>query len=626
MCGITGIYSFENSVHSYEKFLHKSLSLLNKRGPDFSGSHFFSHFAAAHSRLSIIDTSSLANQPFVDPSGRYMLVFNGEIFNYKDLRSYLTEKYQITFSTQSDTEVLLHILIQEGKNSIQKLIGFWAFAFYDNLSGTCLIARDRLGKKPLWYTMQNSFFCFASEFKALHAFPIQKTLDPKSIALFFRLSYLPSPYTPFSNIHKLDPGTYIEISKDGSITQQRYYSIPFYDKPFPYSYQQAQDKLLELVHNSVSTRLVSDVPMGAFLSGGLDSAVVAAIAKEHKPDLQTFCLAFPELAYLNESDYAQETADFIGTNHHTLPVYQSDMLNAAHEVLDYTDDLYADSSAIAMQALCKTVRPYCTVALSGDGGDEVFGGYRKHQAMALALQYHSFNVVASLLRPLSRSLPSSRSSEKGDRIRKIQKFIELLAHPTSKFYNYTLEWFHADFVAELLLFSNEKLAVNNRIDAFKHSSSASVNEWLYADLSLLLQGDMLPKVDLFSMQNSMEIRNPLLDQSLINFAASIATEFKVDTKYRKRILFDTFANHLPPNMKIRPKKGFEVPLHHWMKNDWKDLMQNEWLNPVIIKEQGVLNLNKIQSLQKQLHSGSSPDAHYALWNAIVFTKWYSTYN
>lgn len=626
MCGITGIFSFDNSVQSYDAYIHKSLQLLNKRGPDASGSHFFNKFAAAHARLSIIDTSSLANQPFLDPTGQYMLVFNGEIFNYDELKSYLIDTYNIVFKSNSDTEVLLYLLIHEGTNCLNKLNGFWAFAFYNNHSKICIIARDRLGKKPLWYTHQNSFFCFASEFKALNAYPLKKILDHKSISLFFRLSYLPSPYTPFSNIHKLEPGCFLRIDDEGNISKNRYYQLPFYEKSSDIEYGNAQNHVKELIHKSVSKRLISDVPMGAFLSGGLDSAIVASVAKQHKSDLNTFCLSFPDLPYLNESDLAQETANFIGTKHHTLPVSQKEMLLAAEEVLNYTDELYADSSAIAMQALCNKVRPHCTVALSGDGGDEVFGGYRKHQAMSIAMQYESFNFIAFLAARMLKVLPSSRDSKVGDQIRKVQKFADLVSLHPNNYYNFTLEWFHADFVKDLLNFSNEDLAVNNRIDEFKQSKFASVNDWLYTDLNLLLQGDMLTKVDLFSMNNSMEIRNPLLDHEIIDFAAKLPDHYKVSPKFRKKILFDTFRHDLPANMETRPKKGFEVPLQQWMKNDWKELLNNEWLKPEIIREQGVLNLSKIESLKRDLLKGNNSDAHFALWNAVVFTKWFSLYN
>lgn len=626
MCGITGIFSFDNSVQSYEPYIHKSLQLLNKRGPDASGSHFFNKFAAAHARLSIIDTSSLANQPFFDPTGQFMLVFNGEIFNFQELKSFLSQKYQVQFKTNSDTEVLLYLLIHEGTNSLNKLNGFWAFAFYNNHSKTCIIARDRLGKKPLWYTHQNSFFCFASEFKALNAYPINKVLDTKSISLFFRLSYLPSPYTPFSNIHKLEPGCYLNISEEGTISKHRYFNLPYYEKSSAIDYVNAQKHVKELIHKSVAQRLISDVPMGAFLSGGLDSAIVSAVAKQHQSDLNTFCLSFPDLPYLNESDFAQETANFIGTKHHTLPVSQKEMLLAANEVLNYSDELYADSSAIALQALCKTVRPHCTVALSGDGGDEVFGGYRKYQAMSLAMQYESFNFIAFVAARILHLIPSSRHTKFGDQIRKLQKFANLVSLHPNNYYNFTLEWFHGDFVKDLLNLSNDELAVTSRIDEFKKTKFASVNNWLYNDLNLLLQGDMLTKVDLFSMNNSMEIRNPLLDHEIIEFAAKLPAEYKVGPGFRKKILFDAFKDELPSNMAVRPKKGFEVPLQHWMKNEWMELLNNEWLNPIVIKEQGILNPSKIESLKQDVQKGNNSDAHFALWNAVVFTKWFSLYN
>lgn len=625
MCGITGIIGSKHNLPERDSLVLQSITLLKQRGPDASGSCFFPEFAAGHTRLSIIDTSADANQPFSDLSGRYHLVFNGEIFNYRDLKSYLQSQYHVSFHTNSDTEVLLHLLIHEGENALKRLNGFWALAFYDTQEKQCLLARDPLGKKPLCYAQESDFFAFASEFKALNIYPISKELDMQSVAMFFRLSYLPAPHSPFKNVRKMEPGSCLWVDSQGRIKQHFYYKLPYSETASKISYDEAQDKVRTLLRASVERRLIADVPLGGFLSGGLDSALVAALAKEQKSDFQTFCLSFPDLPFLNESHFAEETAKFIGTKHQSIPISQKEMLQSAYEVLDYTDELFADSSAIAVNALCKTISPHLKVALSGDGGDEVFGGYRKHQAMLMALKWKKaeFLFPDSILG--SRLFPASRHGKWGDLNRKYNKWIALLKQEPAQFYNFTLEWFHADFVSQLLLNEHDAKETDARIEAYKPNTKVGLNEWLYTDLALLLQGDMLTKVDLFSMRNAMEIRNPLLDVSLVDFASQLPEQFKTSSRYRKRILFDAFASILPPNMAQRPKKGFEVPLQKWMQEDWNKTLLKEWLHPDKIKKQKVLNPHFVDSLCRNLQKNNHPDLAFALWNIIVFTNWYDRY-
>lgn len=626
MCGISGLISFKNPVSTFESNVLQSISHLSKRGPDATGSHFFSHYAAAHARLSIIDTSSAANQPFLDANQRYSLVFNGEIFNYLELKETWLSDKNISFKTHSDTEVLLHLLIHYGEKCLTELRGFWAFSFYDSLTKTCLVARDCLGKKPLWYAHQNDIFCFASEFKALNAYPIPKELDMDSVVLFFRLSYLPAPFTAFKNVHKLEPGHFLKISQDAEIEKVAYYQLPFHDQGKEIDYEQAKQDIYKIVDKSVAYRLIADVPCGSFLSGGIDSAIVSALACKQKFGFETFCLSFPDLPYLNESDFAAETARFIGSKHHTIPVSQNQMLESAEEVLSYTDDLFADSSAIAVNALCKEVSQHVKVALSGDGGDEVFGGYRKHQAMVLALKKSHLHYFVKCAASISKILPSSRSSKMGDRVRKIQKLATLMSQNNSQYYNYTLEWFHEDTVSRLLKKSYSGTDIDARINSFKPTEKVGVNSWLYTDLKLLLQGDMLPKVDLFSMFNGMEVRNPLLDLELVEYASQLPGNFKVSSSYRKKVLYESFAHILPENIANRPKKGFEVPLRKWMQEDWKEILENEWLNEDTIQSQGILNVEVIRELKEDLKKGNNPDAHFLLWNSIVFTKWFTLYS
>lgn len=589
------------------------------------GLFFSGPYACAHTRLSVIDTASAANQPFCDESGRYVLVFNGEIFNFAELRDELLSPLSVRFRTRSDTEVLLYLLIRFGPSVLPRLRGFWAFAFYDTEKNELLLSRDRFGQKPLWYTRQQDFLAFASEFKALNTFPLRKEPDPVSYELFFRLSYLPAPWTPFRDVHKLEPGHYLQISGEGSIRKECWYRLRIPERPAQMPYSEALEAVRRSVTESVSYRLIADVPAGAFLSGGTDSAVVSAVAASLHKGFSTYSLSFSGMPYMDESAYAAQTAAFIGTDHHSIPVGEMQMETALEEVLEYTDDLFADSSAIAVHMLCREVGRYITVALSGDGGDEIFGGYRKHRALCLARRTEWFRPGFMLLSALLPSGMGGRTSLHADRLRKILKFVHMSALEPETRYAYTMEWFHRDTTARLLQDKGDGILTDKRIHAYLPDSGSYLSRILLGDLRGVLQGDMLPKIDLFSMRNGLEVRNPLLDHHLAELLFSLPDHYKIGGGTQKRILKDAFRDMLPPDQFNRPKKGFEVPLQVWLRGTFNRRMKEEWLNRETIEKQGVLNYSYIQEKIKGLESGREADAHFALWNAIVFTKWFTLY-
>lgn len=625
MCGIAGLLAFHTDARNWEASLDAALQKLSYRGPDASGSFFSGPYGCAHRRLSIIDTDASANQPFPDESGRYVLVFNGEIFNYAELKEELLSPLGIRFRTRGDTEVLLYLLIHFGPSVLNRLRGFFAFAFYDTERHELLLARDRFGQKPLWYTRQQEFLAFASEFKALNCFPLNKEADPVSYEMFFRLSYLPAPYTPFANIRKLEPGHYLLMRPGKELFKKSWYSLHLPETTSEMSYTEALDAVRRSVTESVSYRLLADVPTGSFLSGGVDSAVVSAVAASLRPGFSSFSLSFPDMPYMDESAYAAETAAFIGTDHHSIPVAQAQMENALEEVLDYTDDLFADSSAIAVHVLCKEVRRHLTVALSGDGGDEIFGGYRKHKALLMGRRLRMLRPGFSLLSALLPAAAGARTSGTADRIRKVVKFSHMASQDLAAQYAYTLEWFHSDFTRKLLPSSHTEALTDDRILDYLSPEGSYLSRILLADVHSVLQGDMLTKVDLFSMRNGMEVRNPLLDHSLVELAFSLPDEYKIGGGMQKRILKDAFRDMLPPTQFNRPKKGFEVPLQLWLTGRFHKQMKEEWLNRETIERQGILDYAYVQKLIAELETGRSADAHFALWNAIVFTKWFTLY-
>ncbi|PJB13974.1 MAG: asparagine synthase (glutamine-hydrolyzing), partial [Flavobacteriales bacterium CG_4_9_14_3_um_filter_32_8] len=426
MCGIVGIIS------SNEKELNKIAAAtltLAKRGPDNRSTIKFPNLALGHARLSIIDTSSAANQPLSDVTERYTIIYNGEIFNFLELKQDLI-KQGIPFKTNSDTEVVLNLYIKYGAACLEKLNGFFAFAIYDKDNESLFIARDRMGIKPLLYYFDGEQFIFASELKAILAFNIKKEIDTVSLFNYLQFNYIPSNNSILKNVNKLKPGHFIFIHSiqklPKTIEEHLYYEIPYQkEKTTPINaanYAEAQETLRNLLEDSVKKRLVADVPVGTFLSGGVDSSIISLLAKKHKPDLQTFSIGYKDEPFFDETNYANAVAKKIGSNHHVFSLSNNDLYENLNDILDYIDEPFADSSAIAVYLLSKYTKKHVTVALSGDGADELFSGYNKHTAEFKA---RNPGIVTSFVKmgyPIWRNLPKSRNSKITNINRQLYKF------------------------------------------------------------------------------------------------------------------------------------------------------------------------------------------------------------
>lgn len=377
MCGIAGIYSFKHQSEDYKSALEHASNCLIHRGPDAGNTFFDDTVGLAHRRLIIIDLSQVANQPMHDESLRYSIIFNGEIFNFQELKKSLQQK-GVSFFSHSDTEVLLKLLIHEGLSALNKLNGFFAFAFYDNHEKSLLLARNRYGIKPLLYYKDDDKFIFASEMKALLSFSIPRTLDYDSLFEYLQFNYIPAPFTALKNVRKLSPGNYILI-KNNSYVGKPYYSIPHLKlhEGDSKTYEDSQKELATLMDNAVKMRLIADVPLGAFLSGGIDSSIVVALASRHTAHLSTFSIGYKDEPFFDETSYAQLVAKKFKTNHHVFSLTTGDLYEHLWEVLNHLDEPFADSSALPVYILSKKTKPFITAALSGDGADELFGGYNK---------------------------------------------------------------------------------------------------------------------------------------------------------------------------------------------------------------------------------------------------------
>lgn len=627
MCGIVGVYRLKEKK---ETDLSPALSALSKRGPDSHGQYHDNHLSIGQSRLSIIDTSNAAMQPMSDASGRYTISFNGEIYNYQSLKAPL-EKLGVHFKSDSDTEVLLYLYIHDRESFLEKLTGFFAFAIYDKLLDTVFVARDRIGIKPLLYYQDSDFICFASEMKALLKLPIKKQLNKSALLQYLQMNYVAGPISILKDVKKLLPGHSMLISSAGISEMKPYYSIPYSDQSVHVSmtYEEAKTELHRLVHESVQLRLIADVPLGAFLSGGIDSSIIVSTAVQYKKDLNTFSIGFKDEPYFDETKYANLVAKKFKTNHTVFSVTNEDMYEQLFNILDYIDEPFADSSAIAVFILSKLTREKVTVALSGDGGDELFAGYNKHKAEWRARNGGIANHLIKMGAPLWSLLPKSRNSKIGNIFRQLERFSEGLQKSDAERY-----WRWCSFIddEEAMRFV-KKVSMEDMNEYTSHKQyftsiikkNGRFDDTLLADMNLLLPNDMLTKVDLMSMANSLEVRVPLLDHHIVNFAFSLPTAFKINANDNKRLLKDAFRDELPEELFTRPKHGFEVPLLNWFRTGLRSLIFDDLLEDTFIETQNIFELEKIKMLKKQLLSNNPGDVVAQIWGLIVFQYWWKKY-
>jgi asparagine synthase (glutamine-hydrolysing) len=617
MCGITGVICFNDTETAKLKLIDAATVSLYKRGPDSSGIYSHNFAAFGHSRLSIIDVSALGAQPMKDESGRFVIVFNGEIYNYKELKNELLQK-GYSFKSDSDTEVLLNLFIEYKEKCLDKLNGFFAFAVYDSMEETLFIARDRIGIKPLLFYKDEKALIFASELKAILAYGINKELNAAALYAYLQLNYIPAPATILNNVFKLLPGHYIKTDSKGNFITEKYFqietpvnensssSIPDYDN--------AVNQLRSLLDDSVQKRLIADVPLGTFLSGGIDSSVISFLASRHSPHINTFSIGFRDEPFFDETKYADLVSKKIKTNHTVFSLSNNDLFENLFDILDYLDEPFADSSAIAVYILCKETKKKVTVALSGDGADELFGGYNKHAAEYKARNSGFINILIKSASPVLRALPKSRNSKTSNFFRQLSRYAEGMQLGNAERYWRWCGFANEDDASKLLSESNRKKLnlseYNNLKTGFTGliNQSGSLNDMLYADMHLVLPNDMLQKVDLMSMANSLEVRVPFLDHRVVNFAFSLP-----------------FKNDLPEEIFTRPKHGFEVPLLKWFRNELHQLIFNDLLDDEFVSTQNIFDVNEIRKIKQQLLSDNPGDAQARIWGLLVFQYWWKKY-
>jgi asparagine synthase (glutamine-hydrolysing) len=555
-----------------------------------------------------------------------VIVFNGEIYNFKSIKNEL-EVLGVQFNTQSDTEVIINAYQEWGINKcLEKLEGMFAFSLWDEKQQKLFVVRDRFGEKPLYYTKNNQGFFFASELKALEGFYEKKNISKTGLNLFFSLTYIPAPYTIYENVFKLEAGHYLEVSTLGEFEAFKYYDLEKITRDNQEvqitHYEEAKKELRKKLFSSVEERMVSDVPLGSFLSGGIDSSIVSAIMSKLSTDpIKTFSIGFKEKEY-DESERADLVAKHIGSEHQLYVVDHQDLLEIVDETLSYFDEPFGDSSAIPSMLVAKKAKEKVTVVLTGDCADELFGGYEKYLGKHYADKYKANpKFIQNMFKWGVDKIPHTNATN--HTLRKIKKVIQSAElQPEERYLQLASLGFSPKDKNQLF---TKKMNCKVSGDILSHFSDLEVDDELlqtfYSDVKLVLEGDMLTKVDRACMINSLEARVPFLDSKLVDFSFRLPHEFKIQGANKKRILKDTFANLLPEETMSFSKKGFGIPIRLWFQNELKEELMH-LLNKDLIEKQNIFNYDYISKLVAE-HMSNKENHSSKLWQLYVFQKWYN---
>lgn len=634
MCGIAGVIDFSGAPID-RALLERFCDILRHRGPDDRGiwGHEQQGFSVglAHTRLAVIDPTPLGHQPMTDEDNLHAVVYNGELYNHASLRRELG----VSMRSTCDTEVVLNACMSAGPDVLQRFDGMWALAYVDVEQRRGHLSRDPLGIKPLYYAVHHNTLFFASELRALLAASSLPTdVDPLAVRLFLNLGYIPHERTIYRGIHKLPPGNRLDFGPNG-VEGIRPFTVPAQeqaDRPagMAPSYSAACARLRELIQNAVNGQRVADVPLGAFLSGGLDSSiVVGCLARAGGTRLKTFSIGYPDHPRYDESRFARLVAAHFGTEHHQFPVTFRDVLNTVEPMLNHLGEPFADSSLLPAALVSGLTRGHVTVALSGDGGDELFGGYWRYLGHEYLARYKRWPAALRrfLFEPLLHCLPTARTNRYLDRLRQFRKLlrgdlpapldrhlawsrlmdddlaVSLLGHGSAE-----------EASAELRRIYQRAAAGQARSDDDPHG----LNTILHVDLALGLPGDMLHKVDLASMYHGLEVRVPLLAAPVVDFVTALPIGYRIEGLRTKRILRDAFQDMLPPEIAARGKMGFEVPIGEFLRHELRGMYHDT----VTADTLGPLGVNAAAADDcYAAHLARAADHTELLWSLLVLCWW-----
>lgn len=617
MCGISGVCYSRTERAAAAELVGAMIETIVHRGPDDGGVYVDRYVGLGMRRLSIIDLET-GTQPMTSQDGMLVTVFNGEIYNFAELRAAL-ELQGHTFRTSSDTEVILHLYEQYGDDFVTHLNGMFAIALWDTRAEKLIVVRDRLGQKPLYYAWLRDGLVFGSELKCVLSVPdIPLDINPDALLYYFSLGYIPHPHSIYKGIHQLAPGERLIVHKERLVID-RYWTLEYRIRK-TLTWEQAQSELRALLIDSVRTHMVSDVPIGAFLSGGLDSSIIVALmAQLSSQRVKTFHISFDEKEY-SEAQFARALAQWYGTDHHELTV-RPNAIDILDDLTTHFDEPFGDSSAIPTYYVSKLTRENVTVALSGDGGDECFGGYERYSQI---LRRWRFNRrIRSGLGAIGRGLHNRLPR----RARGRRFFRSLGIHNDEYFAVGTQEmeareFLNADFLASI---PNTSTIEEMRAAYACAGDDDPLQPYCSFDMHYYLPDDILTKVDRMSMANSLEVRAPLLDHRVVEFSAGLPHHWKIHARLQKYILRATFAKDLPPEViEPRRKRGFSIPLATWLRRELRPAL-TEALNDKCIRDTGLFNVAELALLAEEHWSGVRDRSHQ-LWWFLFFTRWWSLHS
>jgi asparagine synthase (glutamine-hydrolysing) len=629
MCGISGF--IDHKGNSTLEVLQKMNASLHHRGPDAQHCKLFSdqnvQIGLSHARLSIIDLTDTGSQPM--QFGDLWIVYNGEVYNFQEIRSEL-EKLGHKFKGTSDTEVILVAYKQWGIEFVQKLVGMFAMVIYDDTKKEVMGIRDRTGIKPFYYYKTAQLFLFASELKAFHQHPdFQKEINSNAIASFMQLAYIPAPHSIFKNCFKLLPGHYFTYKiNTAEFKIKKYWDVSnAYLKPkLDIGLEEAKKETEKILNSAFQYRMIADVPVGIFLSGGFDSACLTAVLQNGRTTpLHTFTIGVSDEKF-NEAPYAKEIAKYLGTDHFEYICSQKDALDIVPEIPLYFDEPFGDSSAIPTLMVCKQTRQKVKVALSADGGDELFAGYNRYDY--IVKQGARLRSTPGILRKSAHLLLKNNpfkgffiGEENYKHKQKVLKIQDLLRDPSTKNINRNLNILFTD--AELKnLFSNtvHPLAMIYDESNEELESLSPLSYAMLMDYKTYLQDDILQKVDRCSMSQGLESREPYLDHRVIEFVARIPDEHKYHKGNKKYLLKEIAYQYIPKELLDRPKMGFSIPLDTWLRNELKPLVE-EYFSEERLSEQGIFNPKYVSSLYSDFKKGET-GLEQKVWRMLMFQMWY----
>ncbi|MER2491840.1 XrtA/PEP-CTERM system amidotransferase [Catenovulum sediminis] len=620
MCGIAGIFSFNSEQQIDQLLLEKMNNAQQHRGPNDQGYYNQNGVGLAHRRLSIIDLAG-GHQPIFNEDGQVVVVFNGEIYNFQEVAEQLKSKGHI-FSTHSDTETIVHAWEEWGVDCVQHLNGMFAFAIWDNHKKELFIARDRFGEKPLHYALVNNHLIFGSELKVLKQHPQCPTeIDPRAIEDYLTLGYVPDPKCIYKNIHKLEAGHYLHIQQQlpAEVKSEQYWDLPWHAPVYPAA-EQAELQLIGKLKQAVDMRLVSEVPLGAFLSGGVDSSAIVAMMSQLQNSAVNTCAIGFDVPEFNETDFAQKVADRYKTNHHVEIIDHEDF-ELIDKLIQVYDEPYADSSALPTYRVCEMARKHVTVSLSGDGGDEIFAGYRRYK-LHLNEELARQKIPLALRRPIFGTL--GKIYPKADwapRFLRAKTTFQSLAMSSAHAYLNSMSKIRADQRAKLYskqfkqkLHGYDSRAVFDEVVNGKEFADP-LKMAQYIDFKTWMPGDILTKVDRASMAHALEVRVPMLDHTFVEWAFRLPSATNLKNNQGKASLKSALEPHLPHDNLYREKMGFSIPLSAWLRGPLKEKLESV-LQSDAMRLSGIFEHKNLLKMNSE-HQSKRSDHGAALWTIMM---------